>query len=262
MKRLLIATATAFLMIAGYAQAATSETCTSNGKRQVCIVTLEGTFTGSTVGNIVNEYPQNTAVVVKGFDATVNGVIPVWHPRTTIVGLTSTDTVTVYHTARFTTLRHIKAKGLDIFGASDVLVADSHFDGRGDDSQNLIYDNGGKIPRRIRIVRNTFENFYRPVYGDHSEALFIGYSAEGRIYSNTFRNNGTTAHIFFTWWGATADPATSYARAWCVRKNTYSQRRGYYDIQHRAEIPPSSNIRVGFDDTDSITASWMKGNCP
>jgi hypothetical protein len=74
--------------------------------------------------------------------------------------------------------------------------------------------------------------------------------------SNTFVDNGTTAHVFFTWWGSTANSATSYPRRICVRGNTFGALHGaYYDLNFRAEIPTSSGIAIDPAQGASTTSS-------
>ena len=94
---------------------------------------------------------------------------------------------------------------------------------------------------------------------DHSQAIYNGYSKGGLIENNTFTNNGSTSHIFFTWFGNEANPATSYPRNICVRGNRFVNPPGgefhYYDINMRAEIPTSANIKIDPDQWPNRNAS-------
>jgi hypothetical protein len=140
-----------------------------------------------------------------------------------------------------------QALGFSIFGADDILVSGNTLDGRGVRNQNVIWDEpAGNTPDRFVIRGNEFRNFYIDNAGDvHSEALYIGYSTNGLIENNNFQNNGNTSHIFFTWFGTTADPAVSYPRNMCVRGNTFGPTHGaFFDVNMRGEIPLSANIRV------------------
>ena len=88
----------------------------------------------------------------------------------------------------------------------------------------------------------------------HSQAIYVGYSTNGLIEGNTFENNGTTSHIFFTWWGETANPSSSYPRNICVRNNTFRDGPDvfhYYDVNFRAEIPSSAGIVIERDATST-----------
>ena len=75
--------------------------------------------------------------------------------------------------------------------------------------------------------------------------MYVGYSKDGLIQGNTFTDNGNTSHIFFTWFGSQADPATSYPRNICVKGNTFGSTHGaYFAVNFRAEIPTSSGIDI------------------
>ena len=117
------------------------------------------------------------------------------------------------------------------------------------------------MPERYLIENNYFTRFYGGA-GTHSEALYIGYSANGTVQGNTFVDNGTTSHIFFTWWGDTANPATSYPRNICVRANTFGARHGaYFDINFREEIPVSSGISIDPAQNASTTSPAFNRQC-
>jgi hypothetical protein len=135
--------------------------------------------------------------------------------------------------------------GFDISGADDIVIEGNSFDGKGIDPQNTIWDAHGDVPDGWIIRNNTFQNYYVDDGESHSEALFVGYSADGLIENNVFTNNGNTAHIFFTWFGDTADPATSYPRNICVRGNTFNKTHtAFSDVNFREEIPSSASIAI------------------
>ena len=153
-------------------------------------------------------------------------------------------------------LINASAEGFGIFGADDILLQGNTFDGQGVTRDNPIWDRpAGSTPDRFRIIRNTFRNFYDDRSEDvHSQAISVGYSTEGLIDGNTFENNGTTAHIFFTWWGETANASTSYPRNICVRNNVF--RAGpnvshYFDVNFRSEIPSTAGIEIERDASNS-----------
>jgi hypothetical protein len=148
------------------------------------------------------------------------------------------------------------AFNFDIFGADDVTISDSAFDGHGEISHNQIWDvPAGSTPDRFRILGNTFRNFYGPTEDSHSEAIFVGYSTDGLIAGNRFDDNGNTAHLFFTWFGDTANPATSYPRNICVRDNTFGATHGaYWAVSLRGEIPASAGIQVARPPSNKLTA--------
>jgi len=137
------------------------------------------------------------------------------------------------------------AAGFDIFGADNITISGNGFDGGGVVPNNQIWDKpAGSTPDGFVIAGNTFRNFYRDD-GSHSEALYIGYSTDGLIQGNVFENNGSTAHVFFTYFGSLADPALSFPRDMCVRGNTFgATHSAFLDVDVRPEIPRTANIVI------------------
>ena len=121
-------------------------------------------------------------------------------------------------------------------------------DGRGQSSGIKMWDKpAGNTPDGWVIRNNTFQNFYMSD-GSHTQALYVGYATNGVIEGNTFTNNGNTAHIFFTWFGSTANSSTSYPRNICVKGNTFGPTHtAYWDINLRDEIPLSARIPIQSD---------------
>ena len=120
------------------------------------------------------------------------------------------------------------------------------FDGEGKTANTWMTDVAGWAFVGCRFVR-----FYEAgVPGSHSEALYVGGGcSNGLIYQCTFDDNGTTAHIFFTWFGSSQNGGAydqgNYPRDICVRRCSFSNsRNGYYSIQSRSEIPDASGINV------------------
>jgi hypothetical protein len=139
------------------------------------------------------------------------------------------------------------AHGFGIFGADDITIRGSSFDGQGQVKDSQIWDEpAGAAPDRFRIIGNTFQNFYIGEGSDvHSQAIFVGYSTNGLIEGNRFTNNGTTSHIFLSWFGTEANPAESYPRNICIRDNTFGPTHGAFSaVNLRREIPLSSDISV------------------
>lgn len=152
-------------------------------------------------------------------------------------------------------MRNSSSMGFNIFGADNITIDSDTFDGKGKRANNNIYDQpAGNTPDNWVIRNSSFTNFYvAGNTGSHSEALFIGYSSNGLVENNVFRNNGNTGHIFFTWWGTAAYQGASISQTTphdiCVRGNTFSNDNSvifhYYDINIRGEInPTTSNLRV------------------
>jgi hypothetical protein len=146
------------------------------------------------------------------------------------------------------------ALGFNVFGPDEILIQGNTFDGQGRVSSNQLWDSpAGNTPDRWVIRGNTFRNYF--IAGDplsHSEAIFVGYSTNGLIERNVFTKNGTTSHIFFSWFGNTANPAVSYPRNMCVRGNIFNETAGaYVDVNFRAEIPRTARIVVQRDASSS-----------
>lgn len=222
------------------------------------VVTLTGSYTPDAFFTAVAAAPPGPVTVVGAY--TVTGDINVFRSGVRIVGATVEGVVRFHPTADGSALVNSKAMGFDIFGADNVLIQGNQLDGRQIVFQNDIWDARGDTPDGWVIRNNAFSNY---VHGDdHSEALFIGYSTDGLVEHNTFTNNGITSHIFFSWWGDVADPAKSYPRSICVRGNTFHATAGaYFDINFRAEVPTSANIKVQRNATASSVDYRFYGKC-
>jgi chitodextrinase len=212
------------------------------------VLEVSGTLSASDLAGRIAAAPAGPVTVrpAPGTTATVTGSFSPPRAGVALNGLTFTDDVTFGPGDDGGQLLGSRARQFNIFGADDVTIAGNVLDGRGQTPSNQIWDQpAGSVPERFRIQGNTLTRFYGPTAGTHSEALYIGYSADGLIEGNTFIDNGTTAHVFFTWWGTTANPATSYPRRVCVRGNSFGALHGaYFDVNFRSEIPTSSGIAI------------------
>jgi hypothetical protein len=149
------------------------------------------------------------------------------------------------------------ATSFAIFGADDVTISGSTFDGNGQVPNNQIWDRpSGSTPDRFRILDNTIKNFYGPTEETHSEGIFVGYSTGGLIEGNRFENNGNTAHVFFTWWGEQADPSSTYPRRMCIRGNRFGATHGaYYAVNVREDVPVTAEIRIARPPSNRVTGN-------
>ena len=178
---------------------------------------------------------------------TINGDVSIDRPNLRIEGATVTGTIDFRSDSSGTSFVNGKALAFNIRGADDITLQGNEFDGQCRVAQNWIEDDpAGVVPERFKILGNTFRNYHLCANESaHSEALFVGYSNGGMIDGNTFTDNGTTGHIFFSWYGGIADPNVSWPRNICVKNNTFIRSlNGYYHIQVRTEIPDSSNIDI------------------
>ena len=204
-------------------------------------ISLTGTFTPTAFAQAIGSTRPLTVLCV----CTVTGALAV-PSDVTISGVTVQGTITLGNKSTF---KNSSAVGFDVTsGADNWTLADNVFDGQKINNQNLIWDAPGGNGSSGWVIRgNTFRNYY--VASDpssHAEAIYVGgYSSDGLIDGNTFTNNGNTAHVFFTWFGSTADPARSYPRNICVRNNVFNATwTAYFSIDWRSEIPSTANIRV------------------
>jgi hypothetical protein len=218
----------------------------SDGNAQ-SVIELTGTVSASSLTSQINGKPAGPVTVrsAAGQTATVTGDFQFPRAAVTVSNVTFTDALQFGPGDNGCQLLNSRAQGFYIFGADDIVLRGNYFDGLGQMDNNLIYDQpAGSFPERFTIENNTFRRYYGDPQ-DHSEALYIGYSADGLVQGNVFDDNGSTAHVFFTWFGNTANPSTSYPRRICVRNNTWGPTHpAYFDVNFREEIPVSSGIAI------------------
>jgi hypothetical protein len=219
--------------------------------------------TAAHLSNLIAAQPAGPVLVrpAAGQAVTVSGGFSPPRAGVALDGLTFSDDVSFGPGDDRGQLLNGRAQSFYIFGADDVVVRGNAFDGLGQTPNNAIWDEpAGSVPERFVIEGNSFTRFYGVTGQVHSEALYIGYSADGRIEGNTFDDNGNTAHIFFTWWGSTAEPSTSYPRRICVRGNTFGPTHdAFFDVNFRAEIPTSSGIAIDpLQDVTTTKAAFLR----
>ena len=213
--------------------------------------TTGGTLTGSQC----NSRASVAGAVIE--NVTVSGGCSVGAANVTLRNVTATD-ITFGPNANGGQLLNSHVRGASIFGADNVLIQGNTIDCEFINKDgSVIWDEpAGNYPDHYTIRGNTYTRCHVYSGDTHSQAIYNGYARNGLIENNVFNNNGSTAHIFFTWWGETANPSTSYPRDICVRGNTFINPPGgvfhYYDINFRSEIPTSANIKIqpGVSNTD------------
>ena len=214
------------------------------------VVELSGAVSGSTVAQKIAAAPAGAVTVrpVSGGTATITGDVDISRSSVTLDHLTVNGVVTFTSGASGSKFTNGASNGFDVRGADNVTVEGNAFDGKCQRAQNwVIEEPAGQIPNGTTIRNNTFRNYYMCSDSSaHTEALFIAYSDGGVIEGNTFEDNGTTAHVFFSYVGANGSLDTSdYARNWCVRGNTFRRAiNKWYSINFRQEIPASANTSV------------------
>ena len=195
----------------------------------------------------------------------VTGSVEVTRSNVTIQNATIQGGVDFEAGSSGSKLLNSSANHVGLMSADNILLEGNTFDGQGKvkDGITMWDDPAGDTPSGWVFRNNTFRNFYMASdQSAHSQAIYVGYSTNGLIEGNTFENNGTTAHIFFTWWGETADPSSSYPRNICVRNNTFRDGPAvfhYYDVNFRSEIPSSAGIVIERDATS--TSPQFYGSC-
>ena len=197
-----------------------------------------------------------------------NGTVGDWlqttRPDVTYSGITFRDGIEFGPGAHRCALIGCTSNQFNIFGADARTTGGGTSAGQRQAAHTQLWDRpAGRPARRFKIRNSTFRRFWTPDPSNHSEALFIGYSEDGLVEGCRFEDNGTTAHIFFTWWGDKHDSATTYPRRVCVRANTYGARHGaYYDVNFRAEIPTSSGICIDPAQGATVTHTAFVRTCP
>lgn len=224
---------------------------------------LSGTYSPSAFFQAVAVAPPGPLTVRGSF--TITGDVGIDRPNLRIEGATVQGGVDFERGASGGALVGSRASHVGIWSADNILLEGNTFDGQGKvkDGITMWDDPAGDTPSGWVFRNNTFRNFYMAAdQSAHSQAIYVGYSTNGLIEGNTFENNGTTAHIFFTWFGGTASPSSSYPRNICVRNNTFRDGPDvfhYYDVNFRAEIPSSAGIVIERDASSSSPQFY--GSC-
>ncbi|HEX5395376.1 MAG TPA: choice-of-anchor Q domain-containing protein [Candidatus Saccharimonadales bacterium] len=215
------------------------------------VLTFSGTVSASSFLSQVNAAPAGALTVKPATGQstfTVSGDISNFtRANVTIQNMNATGELDISPTADYLTIDHstlfmfyVQDGGVDHFTLQNSLI-DSHCQA----AQNWMYG-----ATNFQILNNTFQNFhYCPNETAHSEGIFVAaHNNGGLIQGNTFQDNGTTGHLFFSWWGASNDaasPHTEYPRNICVKSNTFIRSlNGYYHIQFRAEFDGSENVDI------------------
>ena len=167
-------------------------------------MSLSGSYSPSAFFQALAVAPPGPTTVRGSF--TVTGDLSINRPGLRIDGATVQGTVEFESGASGSAFANGNAEGFDVRGADNITIEGSTFDGACRRAQNwVIEEPAGRVPSGTTIRGNTFRNYYICADSDvHTEALFIAYSNGGLIEGNTFEDNGTTAHVFFSYVGANA----------------------------------------------------------
>ena len=223
-------------------------------------MSLSGSYSPSAFFQALAVAPPGPTTVRGSF--TVTGDLSINRPGLRIDGATGLGTASSNPGERIT-FANGNAKGFDVRGADNITIEGSTFDGTCRRAANwVIEEPAGRVPSETTIRGNTVRNYYICADSDvHTEALFIAYSNGGLIEGEAFEDNGTTAHVFFSYVGANGSLDTgNYARNWCVRSNRFVRSKNpWYSIRFQPEIPASANTNV---DPVSNTRRALVGRPP
>jgi hypothetical protein len=183
-------------------------------------------------------------VTITGGECTVRA------DNVTLSNVTTDSSVKVVASASGTRILGSRLQSAYIFGGDNTTIENTVIDCNGQVKDGLIIwdEPAGDAPNGFTIRNGAFRNCKDTKPDDHSQAIYVGgYAQNGLIEGNTFTNNGSTSHIFFTWFGNQAS-TSGYPRNICVRGNTFGATAGaYFDVNFRAEIPSNANIRIQRD---------------
>jgi hypothetical protein len=249
------------------------------------VVTLTGTQTGSSVASTLKNMGSGTILVrpANQNGATITGGMAVPRADVTFYGLNLQGDYRMAHGTVFWGV-YASPAVFSTGSADNWIIRDSEWSGgQGSTreqncvgnvySQNL-FNGGPTDPTENWLIENSVFRNYMDREGstcqiDHSEAFYIGGgSKNGTIRNNDFINNGSTGHIFFTWFGGgCGSPSDAcYPDDICLEGNTFTLvYNDYYDIQARIEIPLTQSIHIDpaqdLDMPGNFADSWMH-RCP
>jgi chitodextrinase len=226
---------------------------------QTGVVQLSGTVSASQFLNSVNAAPSGALTVQPAAGQssfTVSGDVSNFtRANVTIQNMVSTGEFRINGSADNLTIDHASmlsfytSNGLDGF-----TLENSTIDGQCRVAQNWMHGTSN-----FKILNNTIKNFHTcSNESNHSEGIFVAaYNHDGLIQGNTFTDNGTTGHLFFSWFDGSATDHSTYPHDICVTGNTFIRSlNGYYHIQFRNEFDGSENIDI---DPSNVKGASISG---
>ena len=213
-----------------------------------------GTYGAQTVSGAPNDCSSHPVLfsVVRG--TATFGTITLNTSGVRLTGITTNARVSLESGCNGCQLYDSTFPAFDTSGADNTEIVDNDI---GPSTPTCTYGQNSLSPGKganpsdgFLIAGNTFHDFQCD--SPHSEALYIAaYSRRGLIENNTFRNNGNTSHIFFTWCDATNDDCASWGGGykdptdWCVRQNTYFDTwTAFFAINGRDELAGNPNLNI------------------
>lgn len=208
------------------------------------VLELSGTLSSEEFLGRVDGAPDGPLVVrpAAGESSfTVTGDVSFRRPDVTIQHGVFRD-MSVEESARGLIVEDSELRAFHVDGADGWILRRNTLDSQCLVAQNFVYGASDFL-----IAENTISNYHFCADESvHTEAFFFGAGNDGGVIEdNTFIDNGTTGHLFFTWWGGDTGDRSTYPRNICVRENTFIRsHNGYYHIQFRSEFDGSENIDI------------------
>lgn len=243
------------------------------------VLKLTGNYTSAQFTAMVNALPAGSVLVrpADGQSAIINLGSGIDLPREqmTLYKVSLTGSLGIPNR---TTLWSVHASPF-VFNSSgdNVVLRDSYFSGGAGTALkdgckgNIYHQNTLSNAENWVVENNTFENYTNRegfCADDHSEALYLGESTKNwMIRGNRFNNNGSTGHIFFTWWycGGSYKPSCDHVNI-CLKDNQFTNVVNIYgtSIQYRAEFPNSMSIYIDPGQSNlggAFPSQWIRP-CP
>jgi len=232
----------------------TTSSCSTGGN----VVEVSGTITASALNTQLAAAPAGAVTVRPAAGQSSFTVSGAWTParqNVTVQHANLTGTVNMRSGGSGLTIEDSTMRDMQIDGGNNWTIQRSVMDANCQVGQNFLYRSSG-----WKILNNTIKNFDLCVNpnGTHTEAFFIGAGANnGLIQGNTFDNNGSTGHLFFTWFDQ-GGSGSQNPHDICVTGNTFTRsKNGYFSIQFRSELPDTLNIRI---DPNNQSDTTLFGN--
>lgn len=177
---------------------------------------------------------------------------------------------------RFVNSRYIgpdASAEFDLGGVDGFVIYDSYIDGGGTygpADTSACYDNQiwTVSVTNLRVLDSTVIRYCNQSAGDHAEMFFIGgFSSDMLFKDNTFDMGGSTAHMFFTYFGDSCETTPCHPRRICVKGNTFGERQNdFYDVSHHENIgsDPATDLGITVEDTGAqsdVSVSFPTATC-
>jgi hypothetical protein len=174
-------------------------------------------------------------------NAHVTGSVTIRNPGVNLRNVDFDGVFTVEPSADDLNVHGGSATSFYLWGAKRVVIDGTVFDGKGVTDDAKLWGRDGKLPS-LTLRNCVMRNFYNPDPSAHTQAVFIGSSESVVVEGCTFENNGNTAHLFVSSFGA----SIAVPQYVCIRNNVFKDTHGaYYSVNvHPDEIPATARVFV------------------